>query len=785
MKKLLPTIALLLMALNADAQCYPVFRDMARQPQFHTSEAIDRNFPYFYRYSYDTYKNTDSSYVLYSYFDGSNWNKIGPHVIRGYSMRLLKWGNRILGFGTVYRINGMNAPAGKYFAVLEYKAGRWDSIPGCTVDSGVFTQVCANAQSLFVLYPNKQVPGKGSVFQYDTNTSKFVKIIDYESYNYNRLSLMAGTNRMLLSNVNKVNGLATKGFAYIENDTVKLNTGGGFDEWQNYAIDKVTDHIYSMKLQSDPVVYEFGTSVMPPRNTKLKINSAYDPLHVSNGILIWMSFVAGNAYDKYHNILCPGDSIWKQIMSLRSSGVSLTNPYAAVNGIYSYRNFNNNSKAVRLDNGVLLKGTAYIDLDSNCNPDSGEHRLKNYVVYGQSEDFLTSTQTDDSGRYELYVLEDTVKVHGAGKLPACAGTNQIIAQTGVSNVRHVPVMDPGGYDVKLKLLSQKRVRWNTKEFYGLLIENNGYPLDSVDLNVVLDPRIDADITGTDFISANNNNAFGRVYGLDYYEKRWVYLKAWIDTATTKPDSVLCHKAFASIDSLEFNYANNSDSDCQMVVYSYDPNYKDCSHKTIKPQVSTKLDYYIEFQNEGNDDAWDVVVIDAMSRKLDYKTLVINSVSHPYTVSFAEGQLKFTFKDIHLKPKKENEALSKGFIDFSISTVKGLLNGDSILNNAYIYFDLNAPVITNFAVVKVDVSSSVGELISTGSSELLMYPNPANDKLNVKTSSDEPIYIYNLLGALIAVVEPVDGYALIDISALPDGIYILRCGRASGKFIKQD
>lgn len=778
-------LILLFSSLNSFSQCYPVFRIMDKQPQFFISESIERNFPYFYRYSAFYGKNTDSFTSVYGYYDGSNWQRIGPHSMNGHAMKLMMWGNRILGYGRITRAGSLNAPPQKYFGIMEYKSGIWDTIPGCTFDSAFAFEAGANAGSLFFLTRSNNNPYQGSVYKYDTSQLKFVQILNYESGNYLKTSLKSGTNRMLLSNVKKIDGVTCKGFAYYENDSVKLSNAAGFDEFQDYAIDKATDHIYAMNLRSNPVVHHFGTTAMPSRNTLLTIGTAFNPLHVYNGQLIWMSY-DGSSSNRAYNILCAGDSVWKQIFNnMQISGISMTNPYCAVNGTYCYMTVNGVSKALKLENGSLLEGIAFIDKDSSCQPDSGEHRLKNYMVIGKSPRFYSSSLTDDSGRYAMFVVSDTIEVYGGGKLNVCAGSNTVIISGSNTYVKDVPVQDPGGFDVKISIISPQRSRWNSTDMFGAVIENNGYPLDSVDIEFLLDSKLNVKNADNNFYLTNANQAVGRLYNLDYYEKRWVYLSAWIDTASTKPDSVLCHKAIASIDTLEFDYLNNRDSACGLVVYSYDPNYKACDRNMIDPGISTKLEYYIEFQNEGNDDAYDVNVTDVLSPKLDFKSLQIHSASHPYTMEFSEGRLKFTFRDIFLKPKKVDEAGSKGYISFSINTVNGLEKGDSILNKAYIYFDLNAPVITNTTVVRIDQTGTVDPLLPSLAAGIKVYPNPAGNLVKVECKLYAPVHLYNAMGKLIGSIYPENGIAEFDLSALPSGIYFIRCGEYSSKFIKQD
>jgi hypothetical protein len=60
----------------------------------------------------------------------------------------------------------------------------------------------------------------------------------------------------------------------------------------------------------------------------------------------------------------------------------------------------------------------------------------------------------------------------------------------------------------------------------------------------------------------------------------------------------------------------------------------------------------------------------------------------------DGELVFTFDGIQLPDSGANEPESHGFVTFRASPLEGTPSGTTIANTAEIYFDLNAPVITN-------------------------------------------------------------------------------------------
>ncbi|MES1181245.1 MAG: hypothetical protein ABUL44_00465, partial [Flavobacterium sp.] len=153
--------------------------------------------------------------------------------------------------------------------------------------------------------------------------------------------------------------------------------------------------------------------------------------------------------------------------------------------------------------------------------------------------------------------------------------------------------------------------------------------------------------------------------------------------------------------------NNSFILPQRVVGPYDPNDKECleGSKLDIANIGKPLDYIIRFQNLGNDTAFNVVVVDTLSNKLDLNTIEIISASQLCDIKQNNGKLEFFFKDIKLPYQAINDAGSHGYVAFKIKTKNNLVIGDSVNNKAAIYFDFNPPVITNIATTIVSHASS--------------------------------------------------------------------------------
>lgn len=68
--------------------------------------------------------------------------------------------------------------------------------------------------------------------------------------------------------------------------------------------------------------------------------------------------------------------------------------------------------------------------------------------------------------------------------------------------------------------------------------------------------------------------------------------------------------------------------------------------------------------------------------------------------------------------------------------------------------------------------------------LVLYPNPANNYIRIEgLEANSEVKIYNAMGALVKVVN-VNANEEIGIGELSDGLYVLRCGNATLRFVKK-
>jgi uncharacterized repeat protein (TIGR01451 family) len=108
-----------------------------------------------------------------------------------------------------------------------------------------------------------------------------------------------------------------------------------------------------------------------------------------------------------------------------------------------------------------------------------------------------------------------------------------------------------------------------------------------------------------------------------------------------------------------------------------------------------MEYLIQFQNTGTDTAYQIVIVDTLSSLFHYATFNLLSNSHPATWQLSpRGTLTLTFKNINLLDSLHNEPRSHGYFKYEIKLKDTIATGTALSNTAAIYFDYNAPVLTN-------------------------------------------------------------------------------------------
>jgi hypothetical protein len=273
-------------------------------------------------------------------------------------------------------------------------------------------------------------------------------------------------------------------------------------------------------------------------------------------------------------------------------------------------------------------------------------------------------------------------------------------------------------------------------------------------------------------------------------------------ATARTRFVYCGQSGPMLPSLPNQFYNGNSSpfvsmDCQSNRGAFDPNDKNAQPLGYGAahliENNIPLNYHIRFQNTGTDTAFNVFIIDTLSPYLNPATLRMGASSHNYRWELRSGNILVVYFDnIMLPDSNVNEPASHGFFKMEIEMLPNLNVGTVITNSAGIYFDFNAPVITNqtFHTIGTDfiniLLTSV-DLLNDKPIEVSVYPNPADNYVIFETDFSKTenlsIQILDVTGRIIRTQDFNNSRSVIfNRNELPSGIYFFEV-LDSNKFIK--
>lgn len=263
------------------------------------------------------------------------------------------------------------------------------------------------------------------------------------------------------------------------------------------------------------------------------------------------------------------------------------------------------------------------------------------------------------------------------------------------------------------------------------------------------------------------------------ESRIIYVTMTVPPMpTVSINDLLTASATITAPANDINLVNNTSTNSQIVVNSYDPNDKMESHGDKIPinQFTSNdyLYYTVRFQNNGTANAIDVSIEDFLDAQLDEESVRMVSASHNYVMMRTDNHLTWEFRNIHLVPSTLNENASKGYVQFKVKVNPGFQLGDIIPNNASIYFDTNPPIVTNTFNIKFISPLST---VNFDERSLVLYPNPASDNVQVSLTevieNINKIVFYDMLGKTVKTVPVISNDNItVDISDLSKGVYLV-------------
>ncbi|MBK8876592.1 MAG: T9SS type A sorting domain-containing protein [Bacteroidetes bacterium] len=142
-------------------------------------------------------------------------------------------------------------------------------------------------------------------------------------------------------------------------------------------------------------------------------------------------------------------------------------------------------------------------------------------------------------------------------------------------------------------------------------------------------------------------------------------------------------------------------------------------------------------------------------------------------------MEFKFNNILLPDSNINEPLSHGYVRYRIQPRTNLVAGTNITNNAAIYFDFNAPILTNTAITKIVLTTGLQAF--SDKYDYAIYPNPTTGITFIEVSAIQAaqaeVTLLTMQGKLISFEnhQLKVGHNKLDLntSGLSSGIYLVR------------
>ncbi len=348
-------------------------------------------------------------------------------------------------------------------------------------------------------------------------------------------------------------------------------------------------------------------------------------------------------------------------------------------------------------------------------------------------------------------------------------------------------------DLEVTILPTTVARPGFDATYKIVYKNAGNTVQSGSIELLYDQAICELVSATPTISSQTpNHLFWDFSGLSPFETRTITFTVNINSPVEIPpvtiNSTLSYTVFVNGSPSDETPDSNVINISQTVVGSFDPNDKTCLEgSTITPEMVGKdVHYMIRFENTGTANAENVVVKDMIdTTKFDVNSLIPVDGSHPFVTRITNtNKVEFIFENINLP---FDDANNDGYVAFKIKTKPTLVVGDSFSNTASIYFDYNFPIITNTATTTLALLTKSDFAFENYFS---IYPNPANDVLNIATKQTiavTSINIYNTLGQIVLVIPNAQQTQSVDVSSLKTGNYLMKVnsdkGSSSVKFVK--
>ncbi|MEI6522799.1 MAG: T9SS type A sorting domain-containing protein [Bacteroidota bacterium] len=437
-----------------------------------------------------------------------------------------------------------------------------------------------------------------------------------------------------------------------------------------------------------------------------------------------------------------------------------------------------------------ITGAVYTDLNVSCSYNAVDLNSQNVPVklYDNQNNLLAQSFIINGVYSFANLLQDTFQVKiDTTNFPitmACGQSSiQIVtldsANQTIQNI-NFPVVCNAGNDVYV--LSVSRSGWvfpgqihtletniTDNETWFNIACDEGNTSGIVTINVIGPVSFAAPAPGALTPTVSGNTFTYTISDFNTLNPNSFGLRLLTDTTAQATDQICVHVEI-SLNPTDADTSNNVYDFCYNVVNSYDPNMKEVYPVNVLPGYDDWFTYTIHFQNTGNAPAFNIRLRDTLDTQLDLNTFEVLGYSHPANVGISGNILTVRFNNIMLPDSTSDYEGSMGYFQYRIKPTPNLPNGSQIRNTCYIYFDYNAPIITNTTENNFDITVPVKSIVTTENS-FSLFPNPSTGVFTfIDIKNINSVEVYSILGEKILSQT---NQKTINLNGFSKGIYFAR------------
>jgi hypothetical protein len=448
----------------------------------------------------------------------------------------------------------------------------------------------------------------------------------------------------------------------------------------------------------------------------------------------------------------------------------------------------------------IITGTVYDDSNTNCTFDINETGLPSAQIFCSG---IGYTFTDVNGVYSFTVPAGTYtlteQLNPNYQVTGCQNNTAIIISTPTSGcviqtdfaTTVIPV-----HDLRvLRYSANQAVPGNNHQQKMIIYNAGNYNENTVQLSYAHDGQLNF-LNSTSPLTQPNAGTYPNWYtvnsgftsipqntsSIDVFNY-FVPTNVPAGTVVNFKDTVSSSAPITTTWTSDYTPWNNVSNYNVTVVSSYDPNFKEVSPKGLGPYGiitynDTILEYVIHFQNTGTYYAQNIYVLDTLDNDLDWTTFQPGYADHNYSASMdLNGVVKFSFNNINLP---WSGLASNGMVSYRIKTKRNLVPGTEFRNKAAIFFDYNAPIITNTTINSLQILSGIKESLSDDT-QLNLYPNPTSGSVLINSQTNFNIVeVLSITGQTLLSEKVNSKTHQLQLQDFAEGIYFVKVSYADGR-----